>query len=152
MRQPSPSAARVAPGWRILLALVGVLDTETGVWALVDPRGWYDNFPGFGHHWVSGQGGTFNGHLVSDAGAGFLAVGVVLVVGALVGSPLSMRLAALALLAHALPHFIFHAAHSPEHLSDGDKAAGTYGLLAEAVIGAVTLLGARVRSRSRGLA
>jgi hypothetical protein len=63
-----------------------------------------------------------------------------------------MRLAALALLAHALPHFIFHAAHSPEHLSDGDKAAGTYGLLAEAVIGAVTLLGARVRSRSRGLA
>jgi len=128
-----------------LLALVGVIDTETGVWALFDPRGWYDKFPGFGHHWVSGQGGTYNEHLVSDAGAGFLAVGLLLLVGAAIGSSVAMRLAALALLAHALPHFLFHVANSPEHLSDGDKAAGTYGLLAEAVIGFFALVGARSR-------
>ena len=53
-----------------------VIDVATGMWALVDPHGWYDDFPGFGHHWVAGQGGTFNEHLASDAGAGFLAVGV----------------------------------------------------------------------------
>jgi hypothetical protein len=58
-----------------------------------------------------------------------------------------MRLAALALLAHALPHFLFHVTHSPASLSGGDKAAGTYGLLAEAVIGAATLVGAGPRRR-----
>jgi hypothetical protein len=147
MRQPSPHDARVAAGWRVLLAILGGIDIGTGGWALVDPRGWYDDFPGFGHHWVSGQGGAFNEHLASDAGAGFLAVGLVLVVGAAIGAPLAVRLAALALLAHALPHFIFHAAHSPEHLSGGDKAAGTYGLLAEAVIGAIVLLFAQPRRR-----
>ena len=147
MRQPSPSAAPVAAPWRVLLLLVGLIDAATGGWALVDPRGWWDKFPGFGHHWVSGQGGVFNEHLASDAGAGFLAVGLVLIVSALIGSPLAVRLAALALLAHALPHFLFHVAHSPEHLSRGDKAAGTYGLLAEALIGAITLVAARPRRR-----
>src|SRR3954451_4832762 len=75
VRQPSPSAARVALPWRLLLMLVGLLDAATGLWALADPRGWFDKFPGFGHHLVSGQGGAFNEHLASDAGAGFLAVG-----------------------------------------------------------------------------
>jgi hypothetical protein len=145
MRQPSPHDARVAPGWRVLLAIVGGLDAGTGGWALIDPRGWYDDFPGFGHHWVSGQGGAFNEHLASDAGAGFLAVGVLLVVAAVLGTPLAMKLAALALLAHSVPHFIFHVTNSPEHLSGGDKAAGTYGLLAEAVVGVITLLGANPR-------
>ena len=147
MRQPSPHDVRVAPGWRILLAIVGALDIGTGGWALIDPRGWWDKFPGFGHHWVSGQGGAFNEHLASDAGAGFLAVGLVLVVGGLVGSPLAVRLAALALLAHALPHFLFHVTHSPADLSRSDKAAGVYGLLAEAVIAAITLAGAGPRRR-----
>lgn len=147
MRQPSPHAARVTAPWRVLLAIVGLIDAGTGGWALVDPRGWWDKFPGFGHHLVSGQGGAFNEHLASDAGSGFLAVGIVLIVGALIGSPVAVRLAALALLAHALPHFIFHAAHSPEHLSSGERAAGTYALLAEAIIGAVALVGARPRRR-----
>ena len=147
MRQPSPSAARIAAPWRVLLAIVGLGDVFTGGWALVDPRGWWNKFPGFGHHLVSGQGGAFNEHLASDAGAGFLAVGVILLVGALMGSPVAVRLAALALLAHALPHFLFHVANSPEHLSQGEKAAGTYALLAEAIIGAVTLVAARPRRR-----
>lgn len=147
MRQPSPSAAPVSAPWRLLLLLVGLIDGATGGWALVDPRGWWNKFPGFGHHWVSGQGGAFNEHLASDAGAGFLAVGIVLVVAAVIGSPLAIRLAALALLVHALPHFIFHVVHSPEHLSQGDKAAGTYGLLAEAIIGAVALVAAGPRRR-----
>ena len=147
MRQSSPAAARVTAPWRVLFVLVGLIDTFTGGWALVDPHGWWDKFPGFGHHWVSGQGGVFNEHLASDAGAGFLAVGVVLVVGAVIGTPLAVRLAALVLLVHALPHFVFHVAHSPEHLSRGDRAAGTYGLLAEAIIGAVALVGARPRRR-----
>jgi hypothetical protein len=147
MRQPSPHSARVTAPWRVILVIVGLIDTATGGWALIDPRGWFDKFPGFGHHWVSGQGGSFNEHLASDAGAGFLAVGLILVVGALIGSPVAVRLAALALLAQALPHFIFHVAHSPEHLSQGDKAAGTYGLLLEAIIGAAALVAAGPRRR-----
>jgi hypothetical protein len=147
MRQPSPSAAPVAAPWRVLLLLVGLADAGTGGWAVVDPREWWDKFPGFGHHLVSGQGGAFNEHLASDAGAGFLAVGIILIVGALIGSPLAVRLAALALLAHALPHFIFHVAHSPDHLSSGEKALGTYALLAEAIIGAVALVAAQPRRR-----
>jgi len=147
MRQPSPHAARVTAPWRVLLALVGLIDTATGGWALVDPHGWWDKFPGFGHHFVSGQGGAFNEHLVSDAGSGFLAVGLVLIAGAFIGSPVAVRLGALALFAHSLPHFIFHVAHSPEHLSRADKAVGIYALLAEAIIGAVALVAARPRRR-----
>jgi len=147
MRQPSPHDARVAPGWRVLLAIVGGLDIGTGGWALINPRSWYEDFPGFGHHWVVGQGGAYNEHLASDAGAGFLAVGIVLVVCAAIGAPLAVRLAGLALLVHALPHFIFHLDNAPEHLGSGDKLAGTYGLLAQAVIGAVVLIAAQPRRR-----
>jgi len=148
MRQPTPAAAHIAAPWRLLLAIIGLINLATGLWALLDPHRWYDDFPGFGHHhWVSGQGGAFNEHLAADAGAGFLAVGVVLLVGAAIGSVVAVRLAALALLAHALPHFLFHLRHGPEHLSRADKAIGTYSLLAEAVIAALVLVAAQPRSR-----
>ena len=52
-----------------------------GLWATLNPSSFYDAFPGGGRHWVSGDG-PYNAHLVGDAGVGFLAVGLVLLLAA----------------------------------------------------------------------
>jgi hypothetical protein len=124
---------------RVLAAIVGLLDIETGSWALIDPRGWFDSFPGFGHHWVAAHG-PYNDHLVTDAGAGFLAIGIVLVFAAASGRALALRLAAVGLLAHALPHFLFHVTNPDRGLHGFDVAAGVWGLLLESVVAVAILL------------
>ena len=63
------------------LVYLTVSFAAVGLWATLDPRGFYDGFPGAGRQWVAGDG-PYNAHLVSDAGIGFLAVGVVLLLAA----------------------------------------------------------------------
>jgi len=58
---------------------------------------------------VSTQG-PFNQHLASDAGGGFLAVGVVLLLAAVWMARPAIILALVASLVHDLPHFVFHLA------------------------------------------
>jgi len=123
---------------QLVLMLLALIDIVTGVWAIVSPRGWYDDFPGLGHHWVSVQG-PFNEHLASDAGAGFLAVGLALGVAAVVMDRVALLVAAVALLAHSLPHFLFHLLNPASDLHGADVVAGTWGLALEAVIGLVVL-------------
>jgi hypothetical protein len=127
---------------RVLAAIVGLLDVETGSWALIDPRGWFASYPGFGHHWVAGEG-SYNEHLVTDAGAGFLAIGIVLVFAAVSGRALALRLAAAGLLAHALPHFLFHVTNPHRGLHGFDVAAGVWGLLLESVVAIAILVTVR---------
>ena len=69
---------------RILLGLVYLTVTflQIGVWATFATRSFYDDFPGLGRRWVAGDG-PYNAHLASDAGLGFLAVGVVLLLAAI---------------------------------------------------------------------
>ena len=59
----------------LLLAAAG--NAVVGAWAVITPRGFYDNFPGAGHHWVSFDG-PYNEHLVRDVGTLSLALAVVL--------------------------------------------------------------------------
>ena len=130
----------MASAWvRFLLGVVGVLDAVTGGWAVVDPGGFYDDYPGFGRHWVSTQG-PYNEHLVTDAGAGFLAVGVVLIVAAMWGRRVAVQIAALALIVHSVPHFIFHLTNPDDDISTADRAIATWGLALEALIGLVGLM------------
>lgn len=133
---------------RALVGLMGLVDIVTGSWALVDPAGWFRSYPGFGHHWVATQGGAFNDHLVSDTGVGFLAIGVVLLAALVQGSLPALRIAALGLLAHSLPHFLFHLLNPAHELHGFDVVAGVWGLLAEAIVALAVLVGAReVRER-----
>ncbi|MBB3036787.1 hypothetical protein [Hoyosella altamirensis] len=99
-----------APMWtRIVLAVLAVPQLVTGLWAVINPRHWYDTFPGLGPLLVAAEP-PFNAHLATDAGAGFLAVGVVAGVAALWGERRVVLVGGLGLAAFALPHFLYHAA------------------------------------------
>jgi hypothetical protein len=91
----------------ILLLLVAVPQAATGLWAVVDPRGWYTGFPGLGHAWVAAYG-PFDDHLATDAGAGLLATGVLLGAAAMVARRAELRMAIAAFLVFAVAHLAFH--------------------------------------------
>lgn len=130
---------------RIGLAFLALTELPTGVWAVVDPKGWYRNFPGFGRHWIS-VSGPYNQHLATDAGAGFLAVGVLLVIAmVLVDHRVLVQAALVTFLVQDVPHFVFHLVHH-EGLSAGDKATAVGGLGFDAAVAALLLV---VVSRNR---
>lgn len=92
---------------RVGLLVVAVPQLFTGLWALLAPHSFYQDFPLAGAGWISGLG-PYNEHLVRDTGAGFLALGVLLGVAAIL---LERRLVQVSLgvwLVFAVPHFIFH--------------------------------------------
>ena len=99
---------KVDPKVRIGLAVLGAFQLAVGLWAVLDPAGWFREFPGFGDRLVAAAGGPFNEHLATDAGAAFLATGVGLVVAAVVATRSGALIALAAQLAFAIPHFVFH--------------------------------------------
>ena len=131
--------ARAALWVRLGLLYLAVVELVTGVWAVVDPSGWYANFPGLGRHWVSADG-PFNHHLTVDAGAGFLAVGVLLVVALVRLDRRAVQLAALALVVHEVPHLLYHLTHKADALSGSDLFFSNGGLVLELVVGAALLV------------
>lgn len=96
---------------RVLLVLMAVPSVLVGLWALLAPRSFFDDFPGAGRHWVSADG-PYNEHLVRDVGSLNLALVVVIVAAAVVLTRTLVRTAAVATLVYAIPHFAYHAAHT----------------------------------------
>ena len=99
--------------WRVRLGmgLLAVPQLITGVWAVVDPHGWFTGFPGFGTRLVVAAGPAFNDHLATDAGVGFLATGVGLVAAVVIAKRSAAQVALLTYLTFAVAHFVFHLAH-----------------------------------------
>lgn len=94
-------------GMRIGLLLLAASVLPVGLWALISPRSFHDDFPTAGRHWVSALG-PYNEHLITDVGAAYLALGVLLALaGILLGRSL-VRVALVSWLAFAVPHFTFH--------------------------------------------
>lgn len=91
-------------------AAVALPQAVIGVWALVTPRGWFDDFPGIGPALAAAEP-PFNQHLVTDTAAGFLATGVLLLGASLLGDPAAIRVAAIGHLLFNVPHLAFHAAN-----------------------------------------
>ena len=91
----------------VYLALAGLL---VGVWATLFPRGFYDDFPGFGRVWV-GVDGPYNEHLVRDVGQFSLALAVITVVAVVTPHVTLVRAVALGWLVNAVPHFVYHVRH-----------------------------------------
>lgn len=109
-----------------------------GIWAVLTPRGWYDDFPGFGPALVAAEP-PFNAHLVSDAGAGFLATGALVVGACLLGGDAEIRVAAVGYLLFCLPHLAYHALNPSPLLSAGTDVLNVVLIGAQAV-GALTLV------------
>ena len=92
---------------RVLLAWFAFYSLSVGVWQYVAPRTFYDDFPGFGRHWVDVDG-PFNEHLLRDVGQGNLAFGVVALVALLTGGVWLARATGLAAVVANLPHHAYH--------------------------------------------
>jgi hypothetical protein len=108
------------------MAVMAVTPALVGIWALVAPRGFYDDFPGAGHHWVSAVG-PYDEHLVRDVGALYLGALVLL---ALAWTWLDRRLVQATLISYAvaaLPHLIYHST-ALDGFSTGDGVAEIGGL------------------------
>lgn len=117
---------------------LAVPQTVIGLWAVLSPRGFYDTFPGIGPALVAAEP-PYNAHLVTDAGAGFLASGGVLLVACLLGGVAELRLGAVAYLLFVVPHLTWHATHPSDLLAAGSDVLNVVLLGAQAA-GAATLV------------
>lgn len=92
---------------RLLLALLGVLHLCFGVPAVVAPRWFFDHFPGLGHAWTAAYP-PFNEHLMSDVGAAFTTLGVLLVTAAWIADRKVTAVVLTGVLVFSLLHLVFH--------------------------------------------
>ena len=113
-----------------------------GLWATLSPSSFYDGFPGGGRHWVAGDG-PYNAHLVGDAGVGFLAVGLVLLLAAVWMDIRVVQAASGAVLVHDAPHLLFHLRHPNESLASLDTWMSNGGLAFGVLIALVILVAVR---------
>ncbi len=108
---------------RIALGYLAIASAPLGIWGLLAPKSFYDNFPGLGRQWIANDG-VYNEHLVRDVGALNLAL-IVLFVGAAwsLSRPLVFTACASSL-AWGVPHFIYHALNT-----DGLAGSDVLGIL-----------------------
>ena len=114
----------------VLLLLTGL---STGLWALVAPSSFYESFPTRSMHWVASDG-PYNRHLIVDLGSLYLALATV-AVGALV-RPEATRLAGLAFLVFAVPHWLYHTTHLDPYTTR-DRWLNEAGLVAVVLLAAL---------------
>lgn len=122
---------------RVILAIVGVVSAELGIWATFAPRSFYTGFPGGGRHWIS-INGPYNEHFIRDFGGLNLALALLLLVAAMKFTPTLVRTAAGAALLFGIPHFVYHARHLSV-FSGSDKAVNIT-LLGLSVLGPAIVL------------
>jgi hypothetical protein len=110
------------------LLLLAATTLNGSIWALPFPRSFYENFPLPGRDWVSTLG-PYDEHLVRDYGALNLALGILLVAAAIFPEQRLTRVALVAWLGYAVPHFLYHTT-LVEHFSPFDNLAqlGSLGL------------------------
>ena len=119
---------------RANLVLLAVGQGFAAVWALAAPRSFFDDFPVPGAHWVSALP-PYNEHLVRDYGASFLAISVLALVAAWLAERRLMQITLSVWVVAAVPHLIFHLAHS----GDPSGAKGVVSLTTLALNAAVPL-------------
>ncbi len=95
--------------FRLGLAALGLIQATNGLYALISPRGFYDDFPA-GRGWVQAIP-AYNPHLMADVGALFLATGVLMLLAAAwLQRPLVVA-ALVTWLLFAVPHTAYHLAN-----------------------------------------
>jgi AhpD family alkylhydroperoxidase len=92
---------------RVVLGGLGLVQLVDGLWALLAPRSFYDDFPAGRGGWVSALP-AFNEHLLRDVGSLFLATGVVMIWAAVVLERRLTMVALVAWLVWATPHLVYH--------------------------------------------
>ena len=124
---------------RVVLAVWAVASVQLGIWATFAPRSFFDDYPGFGRHWVRVDG-PYNEHLVRDFGALNLALAVVSIAALITMSRPMVIAVAVAWLAWAVPHLVYHLRHLDVFSSTDDKVLNVVALSALPVLAVVVLV------------
>ena len=134
---------------RVGLALVGLAQAEIGVWGLISPHGFFEDFPGIGgQHWVRTLG-PYNEHLIRDYAATELGFAVLLVCAALWWTRSLVIVAGAAFLAATLPHFVYHLT-TTDHESGSANVGSLGGFVVEmAIVAAVVAVRLRAPRSDR---
>lgn len=103
-----------------------------GVWALLAPQSFYDNFPGLGRQWISADG-PYNEHLLRDFGALNLALATVLIYAAVSLARPVINAAAMAAMVWGVPHVLYHTFNT-DPFGAGDNFFSIGGLLVFAAL------------------
>jgi AhpD family alkylhydroperoxidase len=129
-----------SPGFtRVVLLLLAASQLLTGLWAVLAPRGFYARFPGVGAPWVAVDG-PYNAHLVGDAGAGFLATGVALLIAGVWLHRRVVLVALAAYMAHGVAHAAYHLREPAPALALADQVASTLPLVLSVLVSAGLLM------------
>ena len=131
-----------------IVAILGVLHLTWGVGAVAAPRWFFDNFPGFGRHWTAAYP-PYNEHLMTDVGAAFLALGVILVIAAGMRDRKVTNVVLIGLLVFSTAHLVFHS-RDRGSLTGADLAASLTALAVGVVVPAFILIVNWARSLRRG--
>ncbi len=94
-------------GIRFLLLSLGLPQGLIGLWAVFAPRSFYDDFPVGTDGWVNVLG-PFDEHLVTDVGALFVGLALLLTIAAVTLHRTTVVAAALTWLVYAVPHTVWH--------------------------------------------
>jgi hypothetical protein len=100
----------------VALVVLAAPNLFAGVWGLVAPEHWFDNFPGWAPR-LAAAFPPFNEHLASDAAGGLFAAGVAAAIAVWWRRRDVVIVAMAAFLAFAFPHAVFHLAHPADALS-----------------------------------
>lgn len=118
---------------RILLAINLVTLLPLAVWPIVSPRGFYDNFPGGGFHWID-INGPYNEHFLIDFGALNAALCVVIALALWRRTEALVQAAGIAIAVYAMPHAIYHLNHMDVYESN-EKVIAVAPLVAQIFMG-----------------
>jgi hypothetical protein len=121
---------------RAILAVAALSNGVLGLWATFSPRGFYDDFPGFGQVWVAVDG-PFNEHLVRDVGAWSLALTVLMVAAAWSLQRTLVLVSGLALLVQNVPHAQYHLWSPNPFDTTGEKVQSVSGIVLLVALGVV---------------
>jgi hypothetical protein len=132
------------PAARLVLGLLAAVQVTDGLYALLAPRSFYDDFP-VGRGWVEALP-AYNEHLVRDVGSLFLATAVVLIAAAIYLERRLVIVALCSILVFSAPHLAYHALNL-EPFSTGD-AIGETVTLALMVLAPAVLLVVMLRAGS----
>jgi hypothetical protein len=135
------------PVYRVSLILLAIGQAPPGIWALVSPRSFYDDFPASGRDWVSALG-PYNEHLARDAGAGLLAAAVLVALAAVFLERRVVQVALAGWLTFAIPHLAYHLTTLDE-FGTGDDVGNVLTLGLAALVPLALLLGTWRPARER---
>jgi hypothetical protein len=122
---------------RVVLVVWAAVGVQLGIWATFAPRSFYDDYPGFGRHWVR-VNGPYNEHFVRDFGALNLALAVVTIFAVVTFARPLVIAVAVAWLAWDIPHLVYHLRHLDVY-DTGDKVLNVSALAALPVLAILVL-------------